>query len=47
MDATESTRRELVQDLNSHPAERAQLEIDYGQVWDSKTTRCRLRSDWI
>jgi len=34
-DPTESTRRAMVDALNSFPAERAALEQHYGQVWDT------------
>lgn len=35
-DKTEPVRRELVDEINSHAAERATLESEWGQVWDTK-----------
>jgi hypothetical protein len=34
-DPTESIRRELVAEINSHPLSRENLEAWYGQVWDT------------
>lgn len=34
-DGTEQIRRALVHDINSNPRERADLEADFGQVWDT------------
>jgi len=36
MDKTENIRREMVAAINSDPDERAQLEAQYGEVWDTK-----------
>jgi len=35
-DPTEPIRRELVDEINSHAAERASLKSEWGQVWDTK-----------
>jgi hypothetical protein len=35
MDASEAVRRALVEEINSSPGERADLEGRYGQVWDT------------
>jgi hypothetical protein len=35
-DQTEPIRRELVDEINSHNAERATVEAEYGQVWDTE-----------
>lgn len=32
-DETESTRRQMVGDINSNPADRQTLEEEYGKVW--------------
>ncbi len=34
-DPTESTRRQMVADINSNPGERPALEAKRGQVWDT------------
>ena len=34
-DTTENARRELVSKINSEPGERAALEAEHGQVWDT------------
>lgn len=34
-DWTESIRREMVEEINSNPGEREELEKKYGQVWDT------------
>lgn len=34
-DPTENIRRALVEEINSTPNGRAQLEAEYGQVWDT------------
>jgi hypothetical protein len=34
-DPTEGARRELVAAINTNPNERAELEKEYGQVWDT------------
>jgi len=35
-DPTENARRQMVGEINSNPGERKLLEIEYGQVWDTK-----------
>jgi hypothetical protein len=35
IDSTEDTRRALVMHINAQAAERADLEIQYGQVWNA------------
>jgi len=35
-DETEALRRDLVNEINSNPGEREQLEKEYGQVWDTQ-----------
>ena len=35
MDASEAVRRAMVEEINSSPGERADLEARYGQVWDT------------
>ena len=35
MDPTESTRREMVAEINAEPGSREYLEAKYGQVWDT------------
>ena len=35
VDPTESRRRRLVAAINARPGDRADLERDYGQVWDT------------
>jgi len=34
-DATEDTRRKLLVQVNTNPGERAALEAQHGQVWDT------------
>lgn len=34
-DTTEAVRREMVQEINKDPGERAALEAKHGQVWDT------------
>lgn len=34
-DTTENARRELVRGLNAEPKERAALEVQHGEVWDT------------
>lgn len=34
-DTTENIRRQMVEEINSAQADRAKLEIQFGQVWDS------------
>jgi len=34
-DETESTRRQLVNDINTEPGSRQALEKEHGQVWDT------------
>jgi len=36
MDTTETIRREMVNEINSSPAEREALEAEHGQVWDTQ-----------
>lgn len=35
-DPTENIRREMVESINSKRSEREELEVEYGQVWDTK-----------
>jgi hypothetical protein len=35
MDASEAVRRAMVEEINSSPGERADLEARYGQLWDT------------
>jgi hypothetical protein len=35
VDETEDVRREMVKEINSQPRSRADLEREYGQVWDT------------
>lgn len=35
IDSTEDTRRALVVLINAHAAERADLEVQYGRVWNA------------
>lgn len=34
-DQTESTRRQMVQEINANPGSREYLEQQHGQVWDT------------
>jgi len=38
-DPTESLRRQRLAEINSQPNERAALEAQYGQVWDTNQLR--------
>jgi len=38
-DETEDTRRAMVAEINSEAGDRAALEAQYGQVWDSDELR--------
>ena len=38
-DPTESLRRQRLAEINSQPNERAALEAQYGQVWDTDEMR--------
>ena len=38
-DPTEAARRAEVQEINSNPKERGQLEAKHGQVWDTDELR--------
>jgi hypothetical protein len=38
-DTTESARRALTKELNAEPKERAALEMEHGQVWDTDELR--------
>ena len=35
MDETEDMRRKMVAEINANPGERAALEAQHGQVWDT------------
>jgi len=35
MDDSEAVRRAMVEEINSSPGERADLEARYGQLWDT------------
>lgn len=35
-DPTENIRRQMVREINSEPNEREALEVQHGQVWDTK-----------
>jgi hypothetical protein len=35
MDDSEAVRRAMVEEINSSPGDRAELEARYGQVWDT------------
>jgi len=38
-DETEELRREMVESINSNPGDRASLEAQYGQVWNTEELR--------
>ena len=42
-DTTEPIRRELTAEINSHAAQRAQMEQEYGRVWDSDELRAEFK----
>jgi pterin-4a-carbinolamine dehydratase len=35
-DPTENIRRQMVKEINANPGERAALEAEHGQVWDTQ-----------
>ena len=43
IDPTENIRREMVEEINSKPAEVLELEAKYGQVWNTE----QLREEYV
>lgn len=40
IDETESIRQLMLEQINSSPGERAALEAEYGQVWNTEELQC-------